>query len=111
MNRRCGLLSGLALLCVTTLATAGTTQDLVRESIEVKYAPADLKSLEGIANLYRRIQSAARRACHEPPMGEWSRYATFHHCVEVAVEGAVEQVHSPALTALHHTKAQHSAAG
>jgi UrcA family protein len=105
MKRQCGMLSGLALLCVTTLATAGTAQDLVRESLEVRFAASDLQTLEGIAKVYGRIQSAARRVCHEPSMGEWSRYTTYRQCIQVAVEDAVEQVHSPALTALHRSKA------
>ena len=110
MKRPCATFTGLALLCVTTLATAGTAQDLVRESMEVKFVASDLQTLAGIAKLYGRIESAAKRVCHEPPMGEWGRYTAFRQCVEVAIEDAVEQVQSPALTALHHSK-EHSAAG
>jgi UrcA family protein len=105
------MLSGLALFCVTTLATAGTAQEMVRDSMEVRYVSSDLQTLEGVAKLYGRIRSAARRVCHEPPMGEWSRYVTFKQCVRVAIEDAVEQVHSPALTALHRSKAPRSSKG
>jgi UrcA family protein len=102
-------LTGLALLCVTTLATATTAPDLVDESKEVKFVASDLQTLAGIAKLYGRIESAAKRVCHEPPRGEWGRYPAFRHCVEVAIEDAVEHVHSPALAALQQSKA-HSAA-
>src|SRR5437016_5185338 len=104
MKRACAMFTGLALLCVTTLPTAGAAQDMVRESMEVKFVASDLQTLAGIAKLYRRIESVAKRLCHEPPMGEWVRYAAFRQCVEVAIEDAVEQVQSPALTALHHNK-------
>ncbi len=110
MNRPRATFSGLALLCMTTLATATPPQELVLESLQVKYVAADLQTFAGIAKLYSRIQGAAIRVCHEPPMGEWGRYPAFRHCVSAAIDDAVEQVHSPALTALHQNKA-HSAVG
>ena len=109
MKRPCATLTGLALLCVTSLATATTAPDLAGESMEVKFVPSDLQTLAGIAKLYGRIESAAKRVCHEPAMGEWGRYPAFRHCVQVAIDDAVEQVHSPALTALHHSKAPNAA--
>jgi|KBSSwiStaDraftv2_1062776.scaffolds.fasta_scaffold13322_8 UrcA family protein len=110
MKSPCATLTGLALLCVTTLATARTALDPVRESREVKFIASDLQTLAGIAKLYRRIELAAKMVCHEPSMGEWRRFTDFRHCVEVAIKDAVEQVHSPALTALYDSKA-HSAGG
>jgi len=110
MDIRCATLTGLALLFLTTLATAATVQDLMREPMKIEFPASDLQTLAGIGKLYGRIESAAKWVCHEPPMGELARYMAFRHCVDLAVRDAVEQVHSPALTAFHHRK-ERGAAG
>ena len=111
MKRRYGTLTGLALLCMTTFVATGAGAQNIKESMDVRFVASDLHTPGGIANLYRRIRSAAKRVCHEPAMEEMERYRAFQHCVDLAVENAVEQAHSPELTALHRRKAPHSAAG
>jgi UrcA family protein len=111
MNRKCGTLAGLTLLCATTFVATGASAGEFKESASVSFVAADLQTPESAQALYRRIQSVAKRVCREPPMQELTRYYAFRMCVELAVEDAVAQVHSPALTALHRSKLHYSATG
>ena len=111
MNRKCGTLVGLTLLCATTFVATGASAGEFKESASVGFVAADLQTPVGAQALYRRIQSVAKGLCQEPPMQELTRYYAFQMCVELAVEDAVKQVHSPALTALYRSKLHYSATG
>jgi UrcA family protein len=109
MNRKCGTLATLTLLCATTFVAGGASAEEFKKSESVSFDSADLQTPGGAQALYRRIQSAAKRVCREPHMDDPTRYSPFRMCVELAVEGAVKQVHSPALTTLYQSKLQYSA--
>jgi UrcA family protein len=111
MNRKCGTLLGLTLLCATTFVATGASAGEFKESASVSFVVADLQTPTGAQVLYRRIQSVAKRVCREPPMREMTRYYAYRMCVELAVEDAVAQVHSPVLTALHRSKLHYSVTG
>ena len=111
MNRKCGTLAGLILLCATIFAATGASAGEIKESVSVSFVAADLQTPEGAQALYRRIQSVAKRLCREPPMQELTRYYAYRMCIELALEDAVKQVHSPALTALYRSKLHYSATG
>ena len=101
-----------ALLCTTACATTGAIAAApTPDEIEISYARADLSQPKAARSLYRRIQAAARSVCHEPPMGELARYMKYRQCYESAVDAAVTKVDASALTALHRSRMQRSAAG
>jgi UrcA family protein len=101
-----------ALLCTTAFATTGAiAAELTPDEIAVNYVRADLSQPKAAQSLYRRIQAAARSVCHEPAMGELARYMKYRQCYESAVDAAVAKVDASALTALHRSRMQRSAAG
>jgi UrcA family protein len=119
-NRNRGTLTGLtaaplmaALLCTTAFATTGAIAAApTPDEIAVNYVRADLSEPKAARSLYKRIQAAARSVCHEPtyPL-ELTRYNLYRQCYERAVDAAVAKVDASALTALHRSRMQRSAAG
>jgi UrcA family protein len=120
MNRKCAPI-GLALLCSATLMAGGagaaqpgsaTPGDLKEiDTVSVHYHNTDLAKADGAQNLYRRIQNAARRVCHQPDIRELTLYAEYEKCYEVAVNAAVAKVDVSELTALHRSRTQRTASG
>ena len=118
-NRNRGVLTGLtaaplmaALLCTTAFATtAAIAAEASPSEAEVSYVKAALSQPEAAESLYKRIQFAARSVCHEPPARELARYMKYRQCYESAVDAAVAKVDATALTALHRSRTQRSAAG
>jgi UrcA family protein len=110
-NRHRGTLTGLILLGTAALTTTGVFASTPRNSLSVSYVKADLSQPASAESLYKRIQFAARSVCHEPNPHELSRFANYRLCYEKAVDEAVAQVDASALTALHHSRTQRSAAG
>jgi UrcA family protein len=120
MNRKCVPI-GVALLCSATLMASGavaaqpgsaTPGDLKEiDTVSVHYHNTDLGKEDGAQSLYRRIQKAARRVCHEPDIRELTLYAEYEKCYEVAVNAAVAKVDVSTLTALHRSRTQRTASG
>jgi UrcA family protein len=117
MNRKSSTLIGIAVLCAAAFTAAGAIAAAPQDtdtvsSMSVKYLEADLAQPGGAQLLYRRLQGAARRVCHEPDRRQLARYAEFQQCFERAVDDAVAKVNVTALTAYHHrVKIQRTASG
>ena len=115
MNRKSGALIGIVVLCTGAFTAAGAIAapqgPAIVSSLNVKYHEADLAQPGGPEFLYRRIQGAARRVCHEPDQRELARYAEYRQCFERAVDNAVAKVNVTALTAYHRSKTQRTASG
>jgi UrcA family protein len=79
--------------------------------VQVRYSDLDLSRPDDAMRLYRRIKSAARRACGEADPRNLSAHMQYEECYGRAVENAVEKVHSNTLTALHRSRTQHSVHG
>ncbi|HWM68188.1 MAG TPA: UrcA family protein [Steroidobacteraceae bacterium] len=109
-NRHRGTLTGLIVLGAAAFNTTGALASASENSLGVSYVKADLSQPASAESLYKRIQFAARTVCHEPNPHELSRFANYRLCVEKAVDAAVTQVDATALTALHRSKTQRSAA-
>ena len=118
-NRNRGTPTGLtaaplmaALLCTTAFATTGALAAApAPNEIELSYVKSALSQPEAAQSLYQRIQFAARSVCHEPPSRELASYMKYRQCYESAVDAAVAKVDASALTALHRSRMQRSAAG
>jgi len=94
---------GLTLATTAAIAAPASYEEV---GIQVDYADLDLAKAAGAATLYRRIQSAARRACNAN-----GRTLPLHlrerdsECVKQAVAAAVARVDRETLTALHRQRA------
>jgi UrcA family protein len=105
---------GVALLC-SGLAAAGALvspqgRDIATR-IVVDYGDLDLAEPAAAETLYRRIASAARRACDEPRPGNLLQLRRYQACYQIAVTQAVDKVNAQTLTALHRAKTQRSTLG
>jgi UrcA family protein len=81
----------------TPIAWAGPP---ATRSVEVSFRDLDLNTPSGAANLYRRIQAAARSVCQYEPTSPRAQII-WQYCVLPAVNAAVANVNSPLLTELH----------
>jgi UrcA family protein len=89
----------LAASAVALPAAAQSVEEPV--SVAVTFADLDIGHPAGAAILLHRLQAAAVKACGGTPdvrvLGET---AAFDKCRQAAVSRAVDQVHSPVLTAM-----------
>jgi UrcA family protein len=70
--------------------------------VRVAIADVSLSGPQGISTLYARLRRAAGEVCgHEPQIRELAQHAVWSKCVETALDGAVLQVPSIGLAALH----------
>jgi UrcA family protein len=99
----CHLKSLSVILAAASILTpiAGICADPVPQ-VRVTFADVNLSSPQGIATLYTRLQQAAAKVCgHEPQILDLSQHAAWSKCVNTALDGAVVQVDSIGLAALH----------
>jgi len=108
-----GILSSLILLGTAALSPAAVLAAAppTVKTRSVNYTQSDLSDPAATAELYRRIQRAARIVCEQPVALEIDRYMEFKKCYDRAVDTAVANVGASALTAVHHRKTQRLAAG
>jgi UrcA family protein len=88
---------------VTPVANAVETPHRADERV-VAYSDLDVTRSDDAAELYRRIESAARDACRMGPSGALVLRAQGRRCVEEAVAAALAEVNSPPLTARHRSR-------
>jgi UrcA family protein len=119
MNRNRGTPTALAAAPLMTallgtavfMTTGAISAPQSVSAIGVSYVKADLTQPEAAQSLYKRIQHAARMVCHEPSIRELARYEEYRQCCATAVDAAVAKVDATALTALHRSRTQRTAAG
>ena len=105
---------GVALLCSGFAAAGALVSPNGRDTatrIVVDYGDLDLAEPEAAETLYRRIASAARRACDEPRPGDLHQLRRYQTCYQIAVTQAVNKVNAQTLTALHRAKTERSTPG
>ncbi len=66
----------------------------------VKFGDLDLSKAAGVKTLYRRIQSAARQVCQLDTVSDVHMMAKEQQCMKRAIDDAVNNVNSPALSNL-----------
>jgi UrcA family protein len=90
--------AAMLLACVLAGSNAFAAEQSRSET--VKFADLKVDTSAGVAELYRRINSAARRVCLYDPTGVQSS-RIWQACVRPTVDAAVAKVNNPLLTALH----------
>jgi UrcA family protein len=90
--------TAMLLICVLVGSNAFAAEQGRSET--VKFADLKVDTSAGVAELYRRINSAARRVClYEATDVQSARI--WQNCVRPTVDAAVAKVNNPLLTALH----------
>jgi UrcA family protein len=101
------LLCGAIALC--TLQVAARAADEGLPSRKVSYADLDISQPAGAKALYGRIVRAARAVCQYSPTDPVGSTVEAARCVDHAIDKAVKDVGSPALSALRPQSAVHFA--
>jgi len=100
--------SALAVL-LSPLAAANTivSRGYGVASQTVNFADLDLTNSKGVATLYRRIRFAADKVCDSDEPTSLSTHMHVRICAKEAIDRAVKDVNSHALTNLHVAVAGH----
>ncbi len=93
------LVGSLAGVVAAGAAYAGPDNDVPR--VVVKYSEASLATEAGVADLYRRITSAAREVCPTAQIGNLLAYRAAKECQEGAVARAIRQIDNSRLATLY----------
>jgi UrcA family protein len=94
------------LMLVTADARAAESIELA-PSVQVQYAPEELDTDKGAANVYRKLKKAARRLC-----GIDGGFLNLHEktaaqkCVDETLATAVRKIDRPMLTSLHASRSR-----
>ena len=103
MNTRhlCAAAALCALLGSAFSSTAADAATADPWGVIVSYADLNLSRPADARVLYQRLRGAAARVCVEVPTYELARSAAYRRCFQAALDRAVADVHSPALSAIH----------
>ena len=88
---------GTAALCAAS-ASVQAAEDVPSKT--VKFSDLNIASPAGAKVLYARIRAAARDVCRDSSGGDPIRRLAVSACIEKAIDKAVKDVNSPALTSL-----------
>ena len=97
-------LLAVAIASICTSANAGSPDPSAQRT--VRFADLDLSRPAGIAVLYQRIRVAAREVCQPFSERDLMLRTDARSCVRNAIDHAVDDVHSLALSRYHQTKTE-----
>jgi UrcA family protein len=96
---RRSILAVAALLIAAVAPSAFAADSSDAPSRTVRFGDLNLNTEEGVRTLYRRIQGAAGRVCHEAAGVDGIQW--YWKCYETTVANAVNKVNNSHLTAMH----------
>ena len=96
-------------IAVCTLQVTAQAADDGLPSRRVSYADLDISKPAGAKVLYRRIVRAAKEVCQSNGMDPFGASQLINRCVDQAIDKAVKDVDSTALTALRPNSTIHFA--
>lgn len=106
--KHCALLATATLAAGLTVNHASAAEAFEEPAnVVVRYADLNLSQPRDARELYERIQRAAREACDDHRSESLDGLATFHKCVNQAVNNAVASVSSKQLTEIHQAQTHH----
>src|ERR1700689_1290359 len=106
--RAAALLLGGAIALCTLQVTAQAADDAL-PSKRVSYADLDISKPAGAKVLYSRITAAAKQVCAQSGYKDLGAMQRVNGCVDRAINKAVKDVDSPALSALRPSSVIHFA--
>jgi UrcA family protein len=89
-------------------ATAGAPDPSLRQQ-RVSFADLDISKPAGAKVLYSRIKAAAYKVCTINGYQDMAAMQRVNRCIDVAINNAVKEVDSPALSALRPSSMIHLA--
>jgi UrcA family protein len=98
-----------AAIAFCTLQVTAQAADIWLPSKRVSYADLDISKPAGAKVLYTRIVKAANDVCRSAGFDSWGASQTVNRCINQAIEKAVKDVGSPALSALRPNSVIHYA--
>jgi UrcA family protein len=101
------LLCGAIALCTVQLTAQAADDSL--PSRKVSYADLDISKAAGAKVLYSRIAAAARQVCELNGYKDLNTMRRVNQCTDHAIDNAVKEVGSPALSALRPNSVIHFA--
>jgi len=102
LSRHRAFVGALLLAATAVTGTAWAQSPSSRTvSIEVEYTDINLATTAGAETLYGRIVRAARVACGPSETRSAAMMTAYRGCLTQAVDGAVKEIGSPKLSALH----------
>jgi UrcA family protein len=87
-----------SVLSLCTLAVHADAPPEETHSVTVQFADLDLDRKPGIAKLYFRIKSAAKRVCDQQANERLAPRQSYDVCVERAISTAVARINRPMLS-------------
>jgi len=102
MNPRI-LIVAVAAAGLLSMMPPASAADLVtpKGDVVLRYPAADLATADGRARTYRRLQDAAGQVCARYDSPELARRLVHQRCLDTLLTAAIDQIHDPALQALH----------
>jgi UrcA family protein len=100
-------LCGAIALCTLQVTARAATDGLPTR--KVSYADLDISKPAGAKVLYSRIVSAARQVCELHGYNDLNTMRRVNQCTDHAIDKAVKEVDSPALSALRPNSVIHFA--
>jgi UrcA family protein len=100
MNKLTMMMLSVALTAGIPVVNADMRDDSPKHLV-VHFADLDLTGPHGVAVLYRRLESAARRVCSPLEGKDPARIAAFKLCIADTLSNAVTQVDRPTLDAYY----------
>jgi UrcA family protein len=101
------LLCGAIALCTLQLTARAADDPLPTR--KVSYADLDISKPAGAKVLYGRIARAAKEVCQSNGIESFGAAQLVNRCIDHAIDKAVQDVGSPALSALRPSKPVHYA--
>ena len=99
--------TGMLAFCATIgqawmVNTARAADAPTAQTLRLHTSDLDLNKSADIATLYKRIKSAAQEACgNDYVTGSRLQSQSKRQCLNEAVDGAVQQINNPSLSAYH----------
>jgi len=91
----------MVMALITVNALASLPGFAAQRSVKVQTSDLDLKTENGAAKLYQRLQVAASELCGRTSVQSLERRAVWLKCYTRTLQDAVTSINEPALLAIH----------
>ena len=98
--------TGMLAFCATVgqawMVNAARADTATQQTLRLSVSDLDLNKSADVATLYKRIKNAAEQACGADVVtGSRLPSQSERQCLSQAVDGAVQQINNPSLSAYH----------
>jgi UrcA family protein len=99
---------GATFLMLVTVDVRAATMNDDPPRVSVSYQDTEFATRQGTANIYRKLQMAARKVCGLAPGGTLTvdQRTSATKCAEGALADAVQRINRPMLTSVHESSSR-----